>query len=67
MNAMPIKCPCGHVYDGDTAPIRNAKDQAGKFEDADVRQHSTTGSGSRYEHQCPNCLLWFDALDDRIL
>jgi len=60
------KCPCGNVFDSDKAPIRNAKDQPGEFLNEAVRNHSTTGSGSRYEHQCPKCKLWFDAVMDAI-
>ena len=59
-----IKCSCGHVFDGHHAPARPAKDQEGNFLDEDVAQNSTTGSGAKYERQCPACLLWFDELDD---
>lgn len=60
------QCPCGHVFDADQVPIRNAKEQKGHFLNQAIRQHSTTGHGSRYEHQCPKCNLWFDTLYDAI-
>lgn len=62
-----IICPCGFKFDGDKSPIRNAKDQQGNFLNDNVRQHSTTGHGSRYEHQCPKCKLWFDSVLDIVL
>lgn len=59
----PIKCSCGHVFDGMLAPARPAKEQRGHFLNNKVRQHSTTGNGASYEHQCPSCKLWFDDFD----
>lgn len=63
----PTQCPCGYYFDADSAPIRSAKGQSGNFLTDSVRQNSTTGTGSRYEHQCPKCKLWFDAVMDVII